>query len=36
MEDNEQRAILGGGCLTLIIAMCVAAVFLIATIIDAL
>jgi len=36
MEDNEQRAILGGGCLTLIIAMGVAAIFVIATLIDAL
>jgi len=35
MED-EQRAILGGGCITLIIAMGVAAVFLIAAILDAL
>ena len=35
MED-EQRAILGGGCISLIIAMGVAAVFIIAAIIDAL
>jgi len=36
MENNEQRAILGGGCMALIIAMGVAAVFLIAAILDAL
>jgi hypothetical protein len=36
MDDNEQRAILGGGCISLIIAMGIAAIFIIAAIIDAL
>ena len=34
MNDNEQRAIMGGGCITLLIAVAVAAVFLLAAIID--
>lgn len=34
MNDNEQRAILGGGCITLIIAVLVAVVCLLVAILD--
>lgn len=36
MSEEEQRAILGGGCLSLIVAMIVAIIFLIASIFDKL
>lgn len=36
MNDNEQRAILGGGCITLIIAVLVAVVCLLVAILDTL
>lgn len=38
MTDNEkeQQAILGGGCITLIVAVLVAIVFMIAAILDSL
>ena len=35
-NENEHRAILGGGCIALVIAMLVALAFLIASIIDTL
>jgi len=34
MEDNEQRAILGGGCITLILAVLLAVVMLLVAILD--
>ena len=34
MNDNEQRAILGGGCITLIIAVLVAVVCMLVSILD--
>lgn len=34
MNDNEQRAIMGGGCISLLIAVAIAAAFLIAAILD--
>jgi len=36
MNDNEQRAIMGGGCISLLIAVIIAVVFLLAAIIDTL
>jgi len=36
MNDNEQRAIMGGGCITLLIAVAIAAAFLLAAIFDTL
>ena len=34
MNDNEHSAILGGGCIALIIAVLVAVVFMLASILD--
>jgi len=34
MNDNEQRAILGGGCITLIIAVMVAVICMLVAILD--
>jgi len=34
MNDNEQRAIMGGGCITLVIAVLLAVVCMLVTILD--